>query len=798
MPYNKEQFYATITPRPRKIAFLINPNKCPNLLLDSIYEFNIGHWGGRYNPIIPVINSKIDDSYWDLLKFCDPDVVYTYTRLTKSIIDKIDREISPFHFIMHKGHNYGPYRYRVDLHGQIAAKMLYATFNKIFKQDPFFNPSLFIYNGSKNTKDYHLILRNFGIINDTVLSDKVPQEIATLKIGNGSNLRQIIKKIAETKSLVAPIQLSENSQCYYEPEYNRQNDSFFIYIGDNIWNWIHCWNRNLILSQWRRSQILQLCFPKELFNSEEFRNNLVEFLSNKFWSSDNYPATIYFVSNEINEAELKGISSSMPRKGNFFFAELNIDTKRFLNFNIKFKGGNLLKHGREIQLSGDSVLLQNVKPDFLEQRGGDLKWMLDLAITYRPEKFTYTNVNYWWKLPKRSGITSLFINSCPGRITNEGMISVETISNKRNLELSIPKDSTVIQSYIFNYCTCCYTDDLRYKNSETKCKKDIKKIISISDKGAYTRGVIDMFPSLFEANQFIENRYWRNMITKLCNTDSKDDEKYLKPIINRIHKTLTRFHEDLHSDPEGAKKWLANFIYNKAKEIRISKAYISFSEMMDVLKEERKEFIKQHQNSRGFDISAKANENDLKDSLSGYISMGIFEQGVRIACSFCGTTFWYAIEELKKEVNCKGCRTINQIPIEVRWIYKLNELFKNAIEFHGVLPSIWALGHIFSSTQDSSFVYSTGLELYKRYKSKKSYGELDLICILNGKFVIGEIKSSSNDLGKGDLRHFARLCKEIMPQKVMICVLKDSDNRLKSLVEFLDKELKIFNIEVVG
>jgi len=147
MPYNKEQFYATITPRPRKIAFLINPNKCPHLLLDSIYEFNIGHWGGRYNPIIPVVNSKIDDSYWDLLKFCDPDIIYAYTRLTKSIVDKIDREISPFHFIMHKDHNYGfnnPYRYRVDLHGQIATKMLYAAFNKIFKQDPFFNPSLFI------------------------------------------------------------------------------------------------------------------------------------------------------------------------------------------------------------------------------------------------------------------------------------------------------------------------------------------------------------------------------------------------------------------------------------------------------------------------------------------------------------------------------------------------------------------------------------------------------------------------------------------------------------------------------
>ena len=66
MPYSREELYATIAPRPRKVAFLINPNNCPDALLDSIYEFNMSHWGGRYNPIIPVVNSKINDSYWAL------------------------------------------------------------------------------------------------------------------------------------------------------------------------------------------------------------------------------------------------------------------------------------------------------------------------------------------------------------------------------------------------------------------------------------------------------------------------------------------------------------------------------------------------------------------------------------------------------------------------------------------------------------------------------------------------------------------------------------------------------------
>jgi len=209
MPYSKDQFYATIAPRPRKIAFLVNPNNCPHALLDSIYEFNISHWGGRYNPIIPVTDSKIDDSYWGLLKFSDPDIIYTYAWLSKSLVDRIDREISPFHFVMHKNLNYdadSPYKYRVDLQGQIATKMLYSVFNKVFKQDPFLNPMLFIYNGSKNNGDYRLIMRNFGVINDKALTDRVPQEIATLKIEEDLDLTQIIKRVTvATRSLVTPI-----------------------------------------------------------------------------------------------------------------------------------------------------------------------------------------------------------------------------------------------------------------------------------------------------------------------------------------------------------------------------------------------------------------------------------------------------------------------------------------------------------------------------------------------------------------------------------------------------------------
>jgi len=69
--------------RPYRLAFLVNPDACPPELLDSLFDFNYGVWGGRFNPIIPVRDGQIDEAFWFLLKYVDPDLLYTYTPLAQ-------------------------------------------------------------------------------------------------------------------------------------------------------------------------------------------------------------------------------------------------------------------------------------------------------------------------------------------------------------------------------------------------------------------------------------------------------------------------------------------------------------------------------------------------------------------------------------------------------------------------------------------------------------------------------------------------------------------------------------------
>ncbi|MBN1274230.1 MAG: hypothetical protein JXB26_18360 [Candidatus Aminicenantes bacterium] len=533
-------FFVEIYPRPCKIAFLINPHDCPSLLLDSIIEFNTRTWGGRYNPIIPVSKGEINESYWDLLKFSDPDIIYCYLGLKRYLIERIDKEISPYYLIDHKlfgATSSDHYKYNVTLRGQIHSKNLYPHFNDIFKQiDPISKPKLLIYNGSKRGKYYSSILRNFGVINDVSLENRIPEKIETVKIDQNHRINEILKTIAKFRALVTPIQLAEVNSYYYEPEYNSDNDNFLIIVGNSIWDWIYCWNRSIALPYHRRKDISQLCIPYSFFDLTNFKSSLKEFLSHRFWPSGTSPGVVDFVSCEIEHSKLDSIARTILDRSNFRHRTREIDTKEFPSFIVYPKRLDFIETKKRLQLSSKHALLPATKPIIFDKLSADSTWMVDLKIEYRPEKFMYTNKNYWWRLPKFSGITKQFYKNKRGRITNEGMISIETQESVQNLEMNIPQDSDVLIPLVTGYKTLFFSNDLRNKYYKEIRIKTVKKQIRFSDKGVYARGVMKLFTNIFYLHSFVENRFWRTVIQNLCHIGPDKEDKFLKPIINRIKK----------------------------------------------------------------------------------------------------------------------------------------------------------------------------------------------------------------------------------------------------------------------
>jgi hypothetical protein len=545
--------------------------------------------------------------------------------------------------------------------------------------------------------------------------------------------------------------------------------------------------------------ISQLCLPLWAIESEEQRIAVRDFISRTFWPSGNSGVTVLLVSHEVNESILIDIGNSLL-KGSQLYREVKIiKPNTFTSFQIGSTVKNLpiTKH---FQLIDSRSTLENVFPPFLDNAFisnsfVSKKWMLDFQIEYRPEKFSYTNISYYWNLPKKLNISRLFVNNIPGRITNDGWISFEMDSDKKIIELNIPSDFSVINSYLIGVDTPYYTDDIRKDFLKEKKNKKIEREIRISDKGYYTRGVIKKFPSLWHSGEFIKDRFWRRVLENLCHVTPETKEKLLEPIVNKINKVDSNNWIELSQKNKEKQKWVADFILTTAKKLHSMEAKISFKDLLERLIEEREEFKKCTQNSEQFDISEETNKRDLIDALNILVSKGIFEQGIEITCNYCGSTFWYGLEELKREVLCHGCQSILRIEVESPWIYKLNDLIRNAISFHGVFPIVWALGKLLFITP-LSFIYLPGVCLYEEYNSPSPYAEIDIACIENGKFAIGEIKTSAEGFNESDLQKFIKICKDIEPDEAIIGAFYDKKGKIPKFAQKLQKELISYEIEV--
>jgi len=83
------------------------------------------------------------------------------------------------------------------------------------------------------------------------------------------------------------------------------------------------------------------------------------------------------------------------------------------------------------------------------------------------------------------------------------------------------------------------------------------------------------------------------------------------------------------------------------------------------------------------------------------------------------------------------------------------------------------------------------------YKKKKHLTDLDICCVIDGKFIIGEVKAQQDLFHPSDFQKITAIAKEIHPDKVVFSSLdKTIPQRRKDDVERVKAELAPFGIEV--
>lgn len=614
-------------------------------------------------------------------------------------------------------------------------------------------------------------------------------------------------------------------------------DSFEIIVGDTLQDIVHFWNRPRLISRSKRKDIYQLWIPTDLTTDSRIEDALCDLISKYSWRERQTPKSVQFVSFSIEEAELENIASRFGKKltvstGVKCYTEpqtpdlLPGKPLFFLSEDPLFPRDSSIEIHRG---QGNKNLFELIEPNGLAQRDLNGHWMADFYIEFVHNKYAnhedmrirVGENSFLWQFPNRNHLAYNLFGRF-SRIKLNGFPSAPMKRGEKVLRLTLTESESVVKSLFCRSNRHVYTDsDPRVQVTTAPYHHS-----EVSNEGKYLQGVLELFGNLTFAYEVCRNPYWRT-IFDLLSKSTRAEQNAEESTANKLKKLINRS-GPLTSTNQDAIESLAKQTVNLAKNLTVKQREFPFKMFTTEAQRQKKKNINNpllandlygvdllFQLCDSREVLAFANKQhemdivdfgfmpeDVKNTLSQLTERNIIQIGVRPQCPNCGVANWYHVEDIGQQLICQGCRISFPFHPELTWQYKLNSLVHDAHALHGTTPLILVLGQLLDKSRDS-FFYSPNLNLFAEPKDS-SFENLDLIaevdiaCIQNGKFIIGEVKQSRGLFSKKDFDDIAEIAKRVKPDTVLFSCI-DNQQPTKNItahIERIKKELCPLEIDV--
>lgn len=790
----KQPYSIYVDHRPSRIAFLIDPSN-PKNWIEQIIKYNRCKWGGRFNPIIFTDGKTIQQNWWDFLRKYDPDFVISTVELEEELHKNIQIFLAPLQIEILKLEEKYIHLSVEPISIRPSNKNISKLRKSIFNDEVVF----VIFEVNKATPDVlrKFLETNFGIFENYEMnlhySKDLKKKIYT--INDFQSLNSALSDLAQLSSVaVFPSQLCSTPNLKKDIEFSNDNSIFQVIVGDGIEESVHFWNRTFALSDWIRTKFSHIWMSEELISNSEIEKGLCKFISRYSEIIGNNNNVVNFTTFSLSEEKIRAIATSFNEKIYHPTISTKYDFPQLPNFR-KDSSFFFLKQGFELyRAHSEEEHLVLSEPDIEEFQISGEQWFIDLYIQYRPEQFK--NKELWWQLPKRSLSLYPFFNK-PFRINEERFFSV--LMSRR---LEINRDGNILilklprqDDSIFSQLICDDSFSCISKDPKERALSRPYDFFLRSDKGAYLTGVLSLFPNLLDVYHLTQERYWRRIFSKMSNQDPKSDEKNKLIVFDLLKKHIGRGRNFQNTDEIN---WLTDRVFNLAKRYSKKDVSFPFSEFINEAKIEHDDYNKGSQSNQ-IQFNEEY-EKFLADEVTSLIHKNVLLIGIESKCPRCGDTFWYHVDEIKQQFSCKGCGRSRSLSSKETWNYKLNSLVKVAFSEHGVIPVLITLGQLLSDAR-SSFIYIPNIELYKNdiLDDKKPIreGELDIVCIVDGKFVIGEVKQSIGLFKESDFIKMNKIAQLIKPDRIIFSSLdKKASNFVNDEINNLQRNLLSLEIDV--
>lgn len=779
---NKYPYAIYTQNRPMRIAFLIDKNSPRTLShVKSIMKYNHDKWGGRNNPIILTEGREFDEIWSNMLYEFDPDLIKAPGGVSRYVIEEIDRKIHPYLFDANitKGNTIS-----VDdepAHISVTPENIRSF--SVLNHDTKLVRFKFKKNVPAYIKDF--ILYNFGEWSYNYQEDLFSKyETVNFDITNIKDLKNALDTLGTFgKRFLFPIQLCSLWGDMNDVEYNSDTEKFHVFVGDDLEDIVSHWNRNFQIQNWQRIQISSLWVPNKLAEKFEIAEDLGTFINKYSHNISNNHPRIVFESFSDKKMLLESFVKKCKTK-----IHVPVETRKLKIVKPNIRPYNFYQPTAEMQVfTGyhDKEQLSIIEPKREKGIVGG-HWMTDVYIEFRPERYEniISDTKYLWKLPHNNTLAPSIFGKV-SRTQRNGYFSVLMSGNSifdrtNNLLISykLPSDISIIRYLLLDHRRNYYIKDSR-KNIKRKRFEDVE----ISSNGKYFQGILNVFGSLDNAYDVIEQKYWRDIFDIMTNK-----QKVAKYIDSTLENKLRKKRGILSSSNFEAE--MADFVIEQCTSITSIENIIAFSVLEEKAKEVYEAFNRGKQKGQRIEYS----DLDLKHALNHLISLGVVLQGINPACGNCGQKNWYSVEKMDAIMLCPGCNHSIQLRAEEAWYYKLNRLVSEGFARQGLVPLTLTLGQI-KRHDYSCFVYVPSINIYKNRKDSLPITDLDICCISEGQFIIGEVKNRAKKISEKNIKYLKEVAIQVRADKIIFSALDKPSKQLLEKINNLNDDLKPYGIK---
>ncbi len=812
----------TTVARPFRVAFLIEDGDGVHDWLDAAFNDSFGRHGGRQSLVVPIFQGAIPTLYVDWLKAYDPDFVWIISANNEELAATVQRYCSPIH-----------------MHG--VTRQLTAEDRRppwLAMRNPALTalswlPFLHVVSGAFRARpevildcypqwnDDGLITDNFGTLYHSFGRFPIHRELADIvkpimltpanapedrwrwqiKADEVTDGYAALGLLGRPGRLVTLGYLSNIQSQHLRVRSHRWTDSFCMVIGDSFADRVSCWNAGLLFDDATHQTYKTLRLPASVISNASRIERIQKFINenNRINRNGGGNGSVTVRSSSLTEEQLKAFVAQISGKGSWCSYEVKTiqsideccptapDRNQMSVWMSRQRDDDAavqipLRHRTESVPVPRPFHLQHA--NMAHPMCSEGQWIAQCLIDRTDDNGRFDNIRGVWWIPRRGQLRWLFLpKTTETRITANGQLAIAVHMKSDRIAITEPSDEGLFHHILHRPDAYDY-DDIRFVERPTSPYS----YSQISDKGRYLQGVVGMFGSINRAYDVLLHGFWRKQFARF----SRPADDQIPRIIQTLQKRFApQANEYVFKTPEQWEK-LARTFLSQAMNVRQPKHTVKLHALQEDWKLDLARAIDTDKNlhNERENILAEATKQVVR-SLQTLCHEGVFHQGHSWSCQRCGYKNWTALEALRMTVECQVCRQPRQLPIDLDFDFRMNEFLATCLREHDTLSVIWALGKL-SRQWDRELIFVPQTTLYRKYPEAQNNAadrELDLLCVLNGKLVFGEIKASLSEIDQDEIDNLVALAQEYQPDIVVIGAMAGEQGKLNAKIEQVKSQL---------